>query len=108
MNQLITTGLEAIGRSSSLVLTAEDLRALNTWLRSDPARLGAFITAHGDDEGDGETGVHRLVNDGASQLFHGTNLVDVVLDSVYHFGFLIDGAVNFVNEDGAANATLRD
>jgi len=83
LNQLITTGLAAIGRSSALVLTPEDLIALNAWIRSDPSRLQAFINAHGDDEGDGETGFHRLVNNGASQLFQGNNLVNTVLDSVY-------------------------
>ncbi len=107
LNQLITTGLAAIGRSSALVLTPEDLIALNAWIRSDPSRLQAFINAHGDDEGDGETGFHRLVNNGASQLFQGNNLVNTVLDSVYHFGFQIDAAGNFVNEDGAANASLQ-
>ncbi len=107
LNQLITTGLAAIGRSSALVLTTDDLIALNTWLRADPTRLQAFINAHGDDEGDGETGFHRLVNNGASQLFQGNNLVNTVLDSVYHFGFQIDAAGNFLNEDGAANATLQ-
>ena len=107
LNQLITTGLAAIGRSSALVLTPEDLIALNAWLRSDPSRLQAFINAHGDDEGDGETGFHRLINNGASQLFQGNNLVNTVLDSVYHFGFQIDAAGNFLNEDGAANATLQ-
>ena len=54
LNQLIATGLASIGRSSALVLTPADLIALNIWIRSDPARLQAFINAHGDDEGDAE------------------------------------------------------
>ncbi|MBM5818194.1 MAG: hypothetical protein FJ083_16975, partial [Cyanobacteria bacterium K_Offshore_surface_m2_239] len=108
LNLLITTGLAAIGRSSTLELTTTDLVALNAWVRSDPGRLQAFIDAHGDDEGGVETGFHHLVNNGASQLFQGKNLVNTVLDSVYHFGFLIDGAGNFLNEDGAANAALTD
>ncbi|HBH72579.1 MAG TPA: hypothetical protein DDY43_03865, partial [Synechococcales bacterium UBA10510] len=107
LNQLIETGLASIGRSSALLLTPDDLIALNAWIRSNPARLQAFINAHGDDEGDAETGFHRLVNNGASQLFHGDNLVNTVLDSVYHFGFQIDAAGNFLNEDGAANASLQ-
>ncbi|MFN9644255.1 MAG: calcium-binding protein, partial [Cyanobacteriota bacterium] len=107
LNQLITTGLAAIGRANALVLTPADLIALNAWVRSDASRLQAFITAHGDDDGAEETGFHRLVNDGASQRFHGNNLVNTVLDSVYHFGNLIDAAGNFLNEDGTANATLE-
>jgi Ca2+-binding RTX toxin-like protein len=107
LNQLITTGLAAIGRSSTLVLTPDDLIALNAWIRSDPARLQTFINAHGDDESGAETGFHRLVDNGASQLYQGKNLVNTVLDSVYHFGFQIDAAGNFLNEDGAANASLQ-
>jgi hypothetical protein len=102
LNRLVATGLASIGRSSALVLTPADLIALNVWIRSDPARLQAFINAHGDDEGGAETGFHRLVNNGASQLFHGNNLVNTILDSVYHFGFQIDAAGNFLNEDGDA------
>jgi hypothetical protein len=106
LNQLIATGLASIGRASALDLTPADLIALNVWIRSDPARLQAFINGHGDDEGGAETGFHRLVNNGASQLFHGNNLVNTILDSVYHFGIQIDAAGNFLNEDGDANASL--
>jgi len=107
LNRLVATGLASIGRSAALVLTPADLIALSVWIRSDPARLQAFINAHGDDEGNAETGFHRLVNNGASQLFHGNNLVNTILDSVYHFGFQIDAAGNFLNEDGDANASLQ-
>ncbi|MEB3317570.1 MAG: calcium-binding protein [Cyanobacteriota bacterium] len=107
LNQLIALGLAAVGRSAALELTAADLVALNAWVRSDPSRLQAFIDAHGNEEGAVETGFHRLVNNGASQLFHDNNLVNTVLDSVYHYGFPIDASGQFLNEDGTANAPLR-
>ncbi|MFN9622314.1 MAG: hypothetical protein ACK587_05705, partial [Cyanobacteriota bacterium] len=107
LNQLLVAGLAAIGRANALVLTPADLMALNAWVRSDSNRLQAFVNAHGDDDGSVDTGFHRLVNNGASQLFYGNNLVNTILDSVYHFGFLIDSAGNFLNEDGTANATLE-
>ena len=42
LNQLIATGLASLGRSSALVLTPDDLIALNVWIRSNPAHLQGF------------------------------------------------------------------
>ena len=90
------------------MLTPADLIALNIWIRSDPARPPAgFLQCPRRRRRQCGAGFHRLVNNGASQLFHGNNLVNTVLDSIYHFGFQIDAAGNFLNEDGNANASLQ-
>jgi len=106
LNELIAQGLAATGNANTLVLTAADLVALNQWLRADSTRLAAFITAHGDDAGGVETGFHRLAGNGASQVYRGANLVDGLLDAIYHVGFPINAAGQFENEDGAANEAV--
>lgn len=108
LNQLISTGLKAIGSFNDVVLDSDDIRRLNTWLRSDAARRSTFLILHGDDENGVATGFHNIQNDGASQKFRGLNLIDTVLDGIYHFGFEINANNQFLNEDGDANAAIAD
>jgi hypothetical protein len=108
LNQLIVTGLNAIGSFNDVVLDSDDIRRLSEWLRNDPDRRASFEIFHGDDENGVATGFHTVQNDGANQLFRGLNLVDTVLDGIYHFGFEINANNQFVNEDGNANAAIAD
>lgn len=78
------------------------------WLRSDTARQRTFQVFHGDDENGVTTGFHNIQNDGANEKFRGLNLVDTVLDGIYHFGFEINANNQFLNEDGDANAAIAD
>ncbi|MFN9243266.1 MAG: bluetail domain-containing putative surface protein [Cyanobacteriota bacterium] len=108
LNQLIINGLNAIGSINDVWLDSDDIRRLNTWLRSDAGRKDSFEMLHGDDEGGVATGFHTIQNDGANQKFRGLNLIDTVLDGIYHFGFEINANNEFLNEDGSANAALAD
>jgi hypothetical protein len=90
LNQLIINGLNAIGSINDVGLDSDDIRRLNTWLRSDAGRKDSFEMLHGDDEGGVATGFHTIQNDGANQKFRGLNLIDTVLDGIYHFGFEIN------------------
>ncbi|MEB3333833.1 MAG: hypothetical protein VKP70_02490, partial [Cyanobacteriota bacterium] len=108
LNQVLITGLEAIGSRNDIVLDSDDIRRLNSWLRSDAARRMSFEILHGDDENGVATGFHAIQNDGAKQQFRGRNLVDTVLDGIYHFGFEINANNQFLNEDGNANAAISD
>ena len=108
LNQLIVTGLKAIGSYNDVVLDSDDIRRLSEWLRSDTSRKTTFELLHGDDENGVATGFHNIQNDGANQKFRGLNLVDTVLDGIYHFGFEINANNQFLNEDGDANASLTD
>jgi hypothetical protein len=87
LNQLLITGLQAIGSMDDIVLDYDDVRRLSEWLRSDAARQSSFEIFHGDDENGVATGFHSIQGDGANQQFRGLNLVDTVLDGIYHFGF---------------------
>ncbi len=108
LNQLLITGLQAIGSLDDVVLDSDDVRRLSEWLRADAARESSFKTFYGDDENGVSTGFHAIQNDGVNQQFRGLNLVDIVLDGIYHFGFDINANHQFVNEDGNANAAIFD
>ena len=108
LNNLIVSGLQAIGSFSDVVLDSDDIRRLSEWLRSEPSRRSAFEILHGDDENGVETGFHTIQNNSANQRFRGLNLVDTVLDGIYHFDFQINADNQFLNEDGNANLALSD
>jgi hypothetical protein len=107
LNKMLVEAIQATGAMADGWITEDDLRAMNTWLRSDPDRLDKWTTLHGDDGGEYEDGYHLVVNDGANTNYFGRNLVNTVADGIYHLGFEIQGN-NFVNEDGDNNASLSD
>lgn len=105
LTTLLVQGLTAVGATSDGVITPDDLRALNSWIRQDAGRLSQFTALHGDDGNGVETGFHLVQGDGGSLKFEGQSLIDTVADGIFHFGFSIQGE-RFVNEDGNANASL--
>jgi Ca2+-binding RTX toxin-like protein len=106
-NHLIVDLIRSTEADADKWITTEDLRRINAAIRSDTALLARWTALHGDDENGSETGYHLVQNDGANTQFFGRNLVDTVADGIYHLGFEIKGD-RFLNEDGAANATLED
>jgi len=105
MNAILVEAIRATGAGSDGQITTSDVYALNQWIRGH--RLAAWTAFHGDDEGNVETGFHRVQGDGSDFRLFGEAGVDTVLDGLYHAGFEIrDG--RFVNEDGNANATVDD
>lgn len=107
LNALIMEGLDATGGFADGTVTADDVVALNAWIRSDPARLAHFVELHGDDENGEETGFHLVQNDGANTKMFGQNFVNTIADGIFHIGFEIEDG-RFYNEDGDANATVED
>lgn len=105
LTTLLAQGLAAVGATSDCMITPDDLRALNAWIRQDAGRLAQFTALHGDDANGVETGFHLVQGDGGSLRFEGQSLIDTVADGIFHFGFAIQGE-RFVNEDGNANASL--
>jgi Ca2+-binding RTX toxin-like protein len=107
LNQLILDGLAATGALADDRISADDIRAVNAWIKADTARYDLFVDLHGDDENGEEWGFHAVQNDGAESQFMGRNLVNTIADGIYHIGFDIV-ADRFVNEDGDANADIGD
>jgi hypothetical protein len=107
LNHMITDALAATGVAADNDISATDVTALNAYIRADAGRLAQWTALHGDDENGAETGFHLVQNDGANTKFFGQNLVNTVADGVFHLGFEIQNG-RFLNEDGDANATLKD
>ena len=111
LNGLLVEGLQATGSLNKAVLLAQDIVALNAWIRdpAHPERLARFVADHGDDEGNAETGFHLIQNDGGNRTFDGKALIDTVLDGLYHIGFPLNAnGTRLTNEDGDDNALLTD
>lgn len=107
LNLMLADAFAATGVLQDQWLSVNDIKAINTYLRADAARLAKWTALHGDDESKAETGFHVVQNDGANTAYFGRNLVDTVADGIYHLGYKIrDGKV--LNEDGNANASLQD
>ena len=105
INGLILEAMATTGAGENGKVTADDVRAINAWIREN--KLEAFTALHGDDENGVETGFHKVQGDSAFSKIFGQNLVDTVADGIYHIGFEIEGD-SFLNEDGAANASVQD
>jgi Ca2+-binding RTX toxin-like protein len=104
MNQIIVAAKSATGVAANGIFSVDDVRALNAYIREHHA--DTWSSLHGDDEGGKETGYHLIQNDGASEVYRGSNLANTVADGVYHLGFEIKGD-NLLNEDGNANASVQ-
>ncbi|HND51936.1 MAG TPA: hypothetical protein PLV92_06050, partial [Pirellulaceae bacterium] len=104
LNQIIVDAIRATGVANDRTINTADVRELNHWIRAN--QLARWTELHGDDEGDEETGFHRVQNDGATSRLFGNNAVNTVADGIYHLGFAIEGD-SFLNEDGAANARVE-
>lgn len=104
INHLIVEGIETLGLANDGRISTADVREINTWIQSDTDRYASFVDAHGNDEGNIETGFHLVQGDGAEARLFGQNAVNTVGDGIYHIGFdIIQG--RFRNEDGDANQT---
>ncbi|MCF8216258.1 MAG: hypothetical protein K9I59_05635, partial [Chlorobium sp.] len=105
LNGLLIEAIQATGVANDDNISAEEIRLINTYIRTND--LAEWLKLHGDDENDEETGFHLVQNDGANITFRGDNLINTVIDGIYHIGFEIQGDT-VLNEDGNANATLAD
>jgi len=107
LNHMLLDAMAATGVMSDGRISDQDVATLNSYIRSDPARLAQWTALHGDDERNEETGFHLVQNDGASSTYFGTNLVNNVADGIYHLGFEIKGD-RLLNEDGNLNEKVSD
>jgi Ca2+-binding RTX toxin-like protein len=104
MNKMIVDAIVATGAALDGKISTADVYDIAARIRAKD--LKEWTIAHGDDEGNSETGFHLIQGDGSATRLYGENAINTVLDGLYHMGFkVIDG--RFVNEDGDANARLE-
>ena len=107
LNAVLATVIDETGVNADGVISPEDLMAISDAVRSNAEHYSTFVTGHGDDEWNSETGFHFLQNDGGILTFQGRNMINTVIDAIYHYGFnYYDG--RFVNEDGNTNELVAD
>ena len=107
LNEVMGEAIEHFGFNADKVITPEELMAISDYVRATPLLHYYFMMGHGNDEGNVETGFHKLQNDGGNLTFQGRNMVDTVIDAIYHYGEeYFDG--RFVNEDGNQNEEVAD
>jgi Ca2+-binding RTX toxin-like protein len=104
MNTIILEAANNVGALTDGKFTATEVVAMNAYIRKN--YLAEWAALHGDDEDNEETGFHRVQNDGSTLQYRGNNLVNTVIDGIYHMGFEIQNG-RFLNEDGNANATVE-
>ena len=104
MDQIILEAANKIGATTDSKFTLDEVKAMNQYIRQN--YLKEWTTLHGDDDGDVETGYHLIQNDGGNLQYRGNNLINTVMDGIYHMGFEIKNDT-FLNEDGNANATVQ-
>lgn len=107
LTALLTEVIGRLGVNRDRILTEADVMAVSNAIRAEPVDYLRFLTAHGDDEGNSETGYHLLQNDGGTLMFQGRKFLDTVVDAIFHTGFTYSNG-RFVNEDGDQNETVAD
>ena len=104
MNHVLVWAIKATGAGNDGLIDTYDMYDINAYLQ---AHFGQWWgNYHGNDEGDSETGFHKVQNDGASTYLFGANAVDTVADGIYHVGFDIENGY-FLNEDGFKNVSVE-
>ncbi len=104
MNELIIEAIKETGVAQDRYFSTEDIKAINSYLVQN--YVDEWRELHGDDEKDSETGFHRIQNDGAVLRLEGKNLINNLIDGLYHLGFETSYSNNLVNEDGKKNVTF--
>lgn len=109
MNQILLSMIEQTGVNADGLLTAADMQRISDalWLPRNAEPWRQFWLAHGNDNGDLETGFHLVKDDGGTRQFRGRDFIDTVADAFYHFGFRIE-AGRYANEDGNQNERIAD
>ena len=107
LNLILAKVIDKTGVNADGVITMADLEIVSDAVQADTDLYGPFARYHGDDESASETGFHLLQNDGGVQNFQGRNLINTVIDAIYHFGFPYYDD-RFVNEDFNPNELVVD
>ena len=104
LNKMLVEAIEAQGLATDGAISVEDVRAMSAYIQEHHAERFAFLRGDGPD--DKESGFSLIEGSGASMLhdakkigcnlYTGNNVVDTVIDGLFHVGFEISGD-KFIN-----------
>lgn len=104
LNALLVQAINATGTGTDKVFTAAEVVQINTYIRTN--LLSQWNTARGADSGAAETGIYRVVGEGASDSYRGARLVDTVINGIYHVGSTIQNG-QFLGSDNKPYASTE-
>jgi Ca2+-binding RTX toxin-like protein len=109
LNRVLLAMIDQTNANDDRRITAGDMQAVSDalWLPKNAQPWRDFYIAHGNDNGDVESGFHNVQDDGGRLVFQGRNFVDTVADAIYHYGFRIENG-RYFNEDGNDNEEIAD
>ena len=84
LNKLLAIVIDETGVNADGILSPEDLMMVSDAVRARAGYYNNFLTGHGDDEWNVETGFHLLQNDGGILTFQGRNMINTVIDAIFH------------------------
>lgn len=103
MNEILLEAIINTGIANDKKISTADTRELNDYIYNN--HNSEWLELHGDDDEEGETGFHKVVNDGARTKLFGKNAINKIFDSIYHLGFNSHLKNRLLNEDGNKNAS---
>ncbi len=106
MNEILLEAIIETGVANNKNISTADTRELNDYIFNN--YHNEWISLHGNDEKNKESGFHKIVNDGAKTRLFGKNAINKVFDSIYHLGFDTHLKNNLLNEDGNKNANYKN
>lgn len=106
MNEIIVKAIKATKIAEDDYISKEEVKVLNEYIVANYE--GQWAELHGDDDGDTETGYHRIQNDGATGNMYNRNVINSLADGIYHLGFYTKNKNRLVNEDGNKNVSFSN
>ena len=106
MNEIILEAIVERGLGNNRKISIADAREINDYIFHN--YYDEWVELHGDDEGDTETGFHKVVNNGAKTKIFGRNAINKVFDGIYHLGFDTHLKNRLLNEDGDKNVSYKN
>ncbi len=103
MNEVLIEAIIQTGAANDKKITTVDTREINDYIYHN--YNSQWVEWHGDDDGDIETGFHKVRGNGARTRLFKKNAIDKVADNIYHLGFESHLKNRLLNEDGARNST---
>jgi hypothetical protein len=105
MNEVLIEAIIQTGVANDYKITTADTREINDYIYHN--YKNQWIKWHGDDEGDTETGFHKVRGNGARTKLFNKNAINKVADNIYHLGFESHLKNRLLNEDGNKNAKYK-
>jgi len=105
LNILLVRAIKETNVAKNANISADEIGILNRYICENFGE--EWRTAHGLNQGNNETGFHRIQDKGSYGYMRGQNTITSIGDSIYHLGYVTGYSKNLVNENGNKNASFQ-